>query len=225
MTPLWKSIPSEENRAIDKINGIDYRNVIIYFQDGNIIDVVPDANNYYMATIYNIDGKNYDLTDIVSVNNIPLPPRKTNPSDDSLGTPVYRLEYLLRIHAGFEKDNGNIKLAYALMHKGTQLLRFSNIDWQRNDYLREYFWLLEDDKIEEAQNLLKELTPYMPAAYTEKDHVKEIQHLYYALLKRNFKEIMPKSFSAYMRSYNKKDKKFQKFKELGTQIGIDLDKI
>lgn len=218
--PLWQSVQSEENREKDIKNGIDYCNVKIYFEDGTINNVIPDVNNYYKATLYNIDGVDYDITDISSVRKIPLPPHKNQ--SYSSGTPIYRLEYLLRIHAGFAKDNGNTELAYALMHKGTELLKFSNIEWQRHDYLREYFWLLDDDRIEEAQKFFGEISEDLPEPYSPKEYTKEIQHYKYALLKRNFKNEMPKSFSAYMRNYNKKDEKFQKFVKLAESIGIDL---
>ena len=221
-TPLWQSMPSDENRNIDKLNNINYKDVIIYFDNGNIINVIPDVNNYYKVTTYNINGKNYDITNIDSVNSIPVPETKNTLYSDSIGTPVYRLEYLLRLHAGFEKDEGNIDLAYALMHKGTELLRFSNVEYQRKDYLREYYWLLDDDKIEEAQKLITDLGSYLPEEMYEKERIKEIQHLNYALLKRHYGSLIPKSFSAYMRIYNKQDAKFIKLKELGKNIGIDI---
>lgn len=220
--PLWKSIPSDENRKKDLMHGIDYRKVKIYFDDGTIKDVVPDVNNYYNATIYNINGVDYDITDISSVKQIPLPMKKSQ-SYSALGTPVYRLEYLLRIHAGIEKDNGNTELAYALIHKGTELLKFSNIEWHRHEYLREYFWLLDDDRIDEAQEFFNKISSQLPTPYSSKEYTKEIQHYNYAVLRHNFKAEMPKSFSAYMRNYNKKDEKFEKYVKLAETIGINLE--
>ncbi len=219
--PLWKSTPSEENRAKDKLHTIDYKNVKVYFKNGTIIDVIPDVNNYYLANIYNIDGKDYDITNISSIESIPIPEEKYGGYSD--GTPVYKLEYLLRLHAGLEKEKGNSELAYTLMHKGTKLLRYSNIEWQRHDYLREYFWLLDDDRIDEAENFFQNISPILPTPYSEKEHTKEIQHYKYALLKHHFKDEMPKSFSAYMRNFNKKDEKFKKYIELAKQININLE--
>lgn len=221
-TPLWQCVPSNENREKDKLVTSDYSNVCIIFKNGEIQDVIPDVNNYYLATHYIINGIDYDISDIDSVNSIPLPQTKSPVARSSLGTPVYRLEYLLRIHAGFAKEKDNKELAYALMHKGTLMLKYSNLEWQRQDYLREYYWLLDDDKIEEAQSFFQSIESDLPFPYSEKEHTKEIQHYNYAVLKRHFPEDMPKSFSAYMRNYNKKDAKYEKFIELAKSIDIIL---
>lgn len=220
--PLWQSIPSEENREIDQNNGIDYKKVRIIFNDGNIQDVTPDVNNYYLAEIYCINGEDYNITNIESINKIPLPSKKSDPSSGSVGTPVYRLEYLLRIRAGMAKDEGNKELAYALMDKGTKLLKYSRLDWMRHDYLREYYWLLDDDRIEDAKKFFTEIEPDLPEPYSDKERIKEIQHYNYAMLKRNFPQEMPKSFSAYMRNYNKKDAKYNKFVKLAESINIKI---
>lgn len=221
-TPLWQSIPSDENREKDKLNTTDYSNVVIYFKHGDIYDVVPDVNNYYLATHYNIDGTDYDISDVSSVNSIPLPTKEAPANESSISSPTYRLEYLLRIHAGFAKDDGNSALAYALMDKGTKMLRFSTISYLRHDYLREYYWLLDDDRIEEAQAFFKTIKANLPKPYSDKEYTKEIQHYNYAILKRNFPKDLPKSFSAYMRNYNKRDAKFQKYEELARSINITL---
>ena len=220
-TPLWLSIPSAENREKDKTKTTDYSNVHIFFKNGEIQDVVPDVNNYYLATHYNINGTVYDVTNISSVNEIPLPSSKAVVSM-SLGTPVYRLEYLLRIRAGFAREEGNNELAYALMDKGTKMLKYSNLSWQRHDYLREYYWLLDDNRIEDAQSFFNEIEEDLTAPYSEKEYIKEVQHYNYALLKRNFPTEIPKSFSAYMRNYNAKNDKFKLCQNLAQQIGINL---
>lgn len=219
-THLWESVPSEENRRKDLLNGIDYKTVKIIFKSGEIIDVRPDVNNYYLASIYNINGIDYNITNINDVNSIPIP--STRVTHPGLGTPTYRLEYLLRLHAGMERDKGNIDLAYALMDKGTKMLPFSPFDWQRQDYLREYYWLLDDNKIEEAESFKQSLSLSLPDFYSKKEKVKEIQHLNYAILKRKFPMDLPKSFSAYMRNYNKQDEKCQHFIELGKILNIDI---
>ena len=221
--PLWKSIPSDENREIDKRNNVDYKKVRIIFDDGNIQDVVPDVNNYYCAEIYCINGIDYNITDIDSINSIPVPDANSKPLSSSLGTPVYRLEYLLRVHAGMAKDEGNKNLAYALMHKGTQLLKYSNLDWKRQDYLREYYWLLDDGRIEDARSFFSSIESDLPAPYSEKESIKEIQHYNYAMLKRFFPEKVPKSFSAYMRNYNKKDSKYNDYVKLAQSINITIN--
>ena len=220
--PLWKSVPSEENRRKDLLNGIDYKTVRIIFKSGEITDVCPDVNNYYMASIYNIEGVDYNISSITDVNNIPTPTTKA--SHPGLGTPVYRLEYLLRLHAGMERDNGNIDLAYALMDKGTKMLPFSPFDWRRHDYLREYYWLLDDNKIEDAEKFKLSIINLLPEYYSKKEKIKEIQHLNYAVLKRHFPKDMPKSFSAYMRNYNKRDEKYQRYIELGKNLNMDITK-
>lgn len=221
-TPLWRSIPSEENRQKDKDNSVNYNNVQIVFKHGEIQDVIPDVNNYYLATRYNIDGIVCDITDIVDIERIHVPNCKFPASSDAIGTPVYRLEYLLRLHAGFERKKGNDDLAYALMHKGTELLKYSPLLWQRHDYLREYYWLLDDERIDDAISFFNNIKNDLPEPYSEKEHIKEIQHYNYAVLKKHFPKDMPKSFSAYMRNYNKGDEKFQKYKELANTIGFNL---
>lgn len=221
--PLWCSIPSDENREKDKAHTTDYSNVVIYIKNGEIFDVVPDVNNYYLATHYNIDGILYDISDVSSVNKIPVP--SANPSADRVffGTPVYALGYLLRLHAGLERKSGNKELSYALMDKGTKLLKSSGIIWQRHDYLREYYWLLDDDRIEDALAFFKNIEHELPSPYSDKEYTKEIQHYNYAILKRNFPDELPKSFSAYMRNFNKKEAKYEKYKELAKTLNIVLD--
>lgn len=221
--PLWRSIPSEENREKDLLKGINYNSVRIVFENGEIVNVIPDVNNYYKASIYNINNQDFDITKIEDVNNIPLPKHKFS-STNSLGTPVYRLEYLLRLRAGTERDKGNIGLAYALMNKGTEMLKYSSLEWQRHDYLREYYWLLDDDRIEEAEQFFKRIAPDLPAPFSEKEHIREVQHYNYAVLKKHFPNELPKSFSAYMRNYNKQDSKYDRFIDLGKQLNIDITK-
>ena len=85
-TPLWQCVPSNENREKDKIVTSDYSNVCIIFKNGEIQDVIPDVNNYYLATHYIINGIDYDISDIDSVNSIPLPQTKSPVARSSLGT-------------------------------------------------------------------------------------------------------------------------------------------
>lgn len=221
-TPLWRSIPSEENRQKDRDNSINYNNVQIVFKYGEIRDVIPDVNKYYSVTHYNIDGIVYDITDIENIKRIPIPNCKFPASSDAIGTPVYRLEYLLRLHAGFERKKGNYDLAYALIHKGTELLKYSPLLWHRHDYLREYYWLLDDGRIDDAISFFDNIKNDLPEPYSEKEHIKEVQHYNYAVLKKHFPKDMPKSFSAYMRNYNKGDENFKKYKELANTIGLNL---
>lgn len=104
------------------------------------------------------------------------------------------------------------------------MLPYSPFDWQRHDYLREYYWLLDDNRIEDAENLKREMSYLPPKPYSKKEHIKEIQHYNYAILKRHFPKDLPKSFSAYMKNYNKQDEKYQKFVQLGKELNIDVTK-
>ena len=69
----------------------------------------------------------------------------------------------------------------------------------------------------------KNIEHELPSPYSDKEYTKEIQHYNYAILKRNFPDELPKSFSAYMRNFNKKEVKYEKYKELAETLNIVLD--
>ena len=58
-TPLWTSVPSEENRRKDLLNGIDYKTVRIVFKDRECFIKIPRVSNkrdfvYYNALFFSV---------------------------------------------------------------------------------------------------------------------------------------------------------------------------
>ncbi len=154
----WSSIRDEKEMEIER-NTIDLKNVTIYFKDGIIIDVIPDVYDYYKAQFYNIDGEIYDTYSIKSVQSIPevdFSRRKM------LGTPVYYLEYLLRMRASQERKLRNNPLAYALLEKSTQLMKNTGTFYSKKDFLRLANWLYEDGEYDTAKKVESELLNIFP---------------------------------------------------------------
>ena len=154
----WSSVRDEKEMEIER-NTIDLKNVTIYFKAGIIIDVIPDVYDYYKAQFYNIDGKIYDTYSIKSVQSIPevdFSRRKT------LGTPVYYLEYLLRMRASQERKLHNDPLAYALLEKSTQLMKNTGTFYSKKDFLRLANWLYEDGEYDTARKVESDLLNIFP---------------------------------------------------------------
>lgn len=149
----WSSIRDEKEIEIER-DTIDLKNVMIYFKDGIINDVVPDVYDYYKAQYFNINGTVYDTYSVESVQSIP----KFDFSNRKiLGTPVYYLEYLLRMRASQERKIHNNVLAYALLRKSTQLMENTGTLYNSKDFLRLANWLYQDGKYEQAKTIEKEL--------------------------------------------------------------------
>lgn len=149
----WSSIRDEKEIEIER-DTIDLKNVMIYFKDGIINDVVPDVYDYYKAQYFNINGTVYDTYSVESVQSIP----KFDFSNRKiLGTPVYYLEYLLRMRASQERKNYNNVLAYALLRKSTQLMENTGTLYNSKDFLQLANWLYQDGKYEQAKTIEKEL--------------------------------------------------------------------
>lgn len=149
----WSSIRDEKEIEIER-DTIDLKNVMIYFKDGIINDVVPDVYDYYKAQYFNINGTVYDTYSVESVQSIP----KFDFSNRKiLGTPVYYLEYLLRMRASQERKNHNNVLAYALLRKSTQLMENTGTLYNSKDFLQLANWLYQDGKYEQAKTIEKEL--------------------------------------------------------------------
>lgn len=218
--PRWQRVPTTEGHEEDVARGIVMEKVCLYFKNGILFDVVPDVYGYPAARVYNIDGKEYDILSIEDVNNIPIP--HYTDEDSIFGSPTYNLEYQLRICATDERKKGNNELAYTLLKKGTEMMFHSKIAYLRHDFLRLYYWLLEDGKIDEAKSFFASISNKLPQPYSEKEYTKEVQHLNYALLKDAFAKEMPKSFSGYMRNYNAKNDKFIQYQKLAKEINIEL---
>lgn len=146
-SPKWFSIRDESEMEIER-NTIDLKNVTIYFKNGIITDVKPDVYDYYKAQFYNINGIIYDTYSIESVQSIP---QLDFSNRKSFGTPVYFLEYLLRMRASQERKAHNNDLAYALLIKSTQLMKTTGTFYSSKYFLRLANWLYEDGKYEQAK--------------------------------------------------------------------------
>jgi hypothetical protein len=165
----WSSMRNKEEMEVER-NTMDLKNVTIYFEDGIIVDVIPDVYDYYKAQFYNIDGKIYDTYSIKSVQTIPefdFSKRKL------LGTPVYYLEYLLRMRASQERVAQNNPLAYALLEKSTQLMKKTGIFYSQKNFLRLSNWLYEDGQYVQAQKVEADLLAVFPDKSTI--HLKAFQ--------------------------------------------------
>lgn len=149
----WSSIRDEKEMEIER-NTMDLKNVMIYFKDGIITDVIPNVYDYYKAQYFNINGKTYDTYSVESVQSIP---KFDFSNRKSLGTPVYYLEYILRMRASQERIIHNNVLAYALLRKSTQLMENTGNFYNSKDFLRLANWLYQDGKYEQAKTVEKEL--------------------------------------------------------------------
>lgn len=161
-TKKWSGIATKEELEFEKAN-IDLTNITIYFKNNIICNVIPDVHDYYYARYYNINGILYDTKNISSVMSIPL-----TKSDLVSGTPVYNLEYLLRKRAIQERELGNIKLAYTLLEKSTNLMFNSKMMYSPSDYLKIVSWLYLDGNIAEANKIKQKILTICPNAYNNK---------------------------------------------------------
>lgn len=157
----WSSIREPEAMKVEA-ETMDLKKVTIYFKNGRIIRVVPDVYDYYKAQYYNIDGKTYDTYSIPSIINIPVPNYSKR---EALGTPVYNLEYLLRMRASQERKRNNNELAYALLEKSTFLMKYTGTYYNYKDFFRIANWLYQDGKIQEAKKVESELSQELSSIY------------------------------------------------------------
>ena len=166
----WSSIRDPLLMEIEA-DTVDLKNVIIFFKNGVIYDVFPDVYNYYKAQFYYIDGNMYDSYSVESIKEIPVPDYSLV---KSIGTPVYNLEYILRMRASEEHKSGNIGLYYQLYHKSIQLMKFSNVSYSKSDFTRLENWLYEDGRIQEAEKLKAELQKDPPLIFDESSYRQNI---------------------------------------------------
>lgn len=157
----WLSIRDPEAMK-NEAETMDLKNVTIYFENGQISNVIPDVYDYYKAQYYNIDGKIYDTYSIQSISSIPVPDYSKR---KAFGTPVYYLEYLLRMRASQERKNNNNELAYALLEKSTFLMKHTGTFYNYNDFFRIANWLYKDGKIQEARQVESELSQELSPIY------------------------------------------------------------
>ena len=154
--PYWKQTRNTARMQFEESN-LDLTDVTIFFHNGIICRIVPDVQSYYSARYYIINGAFFDTYSLEAVKSIPIPSFNEN-----YGTPVYNLEYLLKMRASQERDNKNYELSYALMYKAIEGMNASKLSYTQKDYMQFIMWLYKDGKIDEAimlENRLRRENP------------------------------------------------------------------
>ena len=157
--PYWKQLRNGKRMEFER-NNIDLTTVTIFFHNGIICRIVPDVQSYYSARYYVIEGNFYDTYSLEDVKSIPIPVFNEN-----YGTPVYNLEYLLKMRASEEREKENYELSYALMYKAIEGMKASQIMYGKKEYMRFIMWLYKDGRIEEAAMLEKRLRREEPEVF------------------------------------------------------------
>lgn len=128
-------------------------NCMAFFKNGFLTNVSPrntgvslyeDRGVAYCATEIESDGMVYSLLSPQSIQAIPVPQ-----FSDSRET-TFSLDYILRMCASNFRNRKNHHLSILVLQKAVEIMPFSNIDWNENDYLRLPFWLYEDGRIKEG---------------------------------------------------------------------------
>ncbi len=126
---------------------------IAFFKNGFLTNVFPrntgislyeDRDAAYCATEIESDGKTYSLLSPQSIQAIPVPQ-----FSDSQET-TFSLDYILRMCASNFRNRRNHHLSILVLQKAVEIMPFSNIGWNENDYLRLPFWFYEDGRIKEG---------------------------------------------------------------------------
>ena len=156
--PYWKQLRNGKRMEFER-NNIDLTTVTIFFHNGIICRIVPDVQSYYSARYYVIEGNFYDTYSLEDVKSIPIPV-----FNESYGTPVYNLEYLLKMRASEEREKENYELSYDLMYKTIEC-KASRIMYGKKEYLQFIMWLYKDGRIEEAAMLEKRLRREEPEVF------------------------------------------------------------
>lgn len=157
--PYWKQLCNSKRMEFER-NNIDLTTVTIFFHNGIICRIVPDVQSYYSARYYVIEGNFYDTYSLEDVKSIPIPV-----FNESYGTPVYNLEYLLKMRASEEREKENYELSYALMYKAIEGMKASRIMYGKKEYMQFIMWLYKDGRIEEAAMLEKRLRREEPEVF------------------------------------------------------------
>lgn len=157
--PYWNQLRNGKRMEFER-NNIDLTTVTIFFHNGIICRIVPDVQSYFSARYYVIEGNFYDTYSLEDVKSIPIPV-----FNESYGTPVYNLEYLLKMRASEEREKENYELSYALMYKAIEGMKASRITYGKKEYMRFIMWLYKDGRIEEAAMLEKRLRREEPEVF------------------------------------------------------------
>lgn len=157
--PYWNQLRNGKRMEFER-NNIDLTTVTIFFHNGIICRIVPDVQSYFSARYYVIEGNFYDTYSLEDVKSIPIPV-----FNESYGTPVYNLEYLLKMRASEEREKENYELSYALMYKAIEGMKASQIMYGKKEYMQFIMWLYKDGRIEEAAMLEKRLRREKPEVF------------------------------------------------------------
>lgn len=122
------------------------KDTTVYFEHGRIVKVVPEPECAYgdyreeinKATCIVSDGIQYDLNNVDSILSITTPKYLAqNEKADAveLGVTGY-LEYVLRMHCSYCKEQGRTDLLIACLEKSTTIMPHSSISWTEKDYYR-----------------------------------------------------------------------------------------
>ncbi len=122
------------------------KDTTVYFEHGRIVKVVPEPGCAYgdyreeinKATCIVSDGIQYDLNNVDSILSITTP--KYLAQDEKadaveLGVTGY-LEYVLRMHCSYCKEQERTDLLIACLEKSTTIMPHSSISWAEKDYYR-----------------------------------------------------------------------------------------
>lgn len=168
-TAKWSGIRQSEAMELEEKN-VDLKKVTIYYKNGTIVNVIPDVYSYYKAQYYVIDGVKYDSYNIDSIKKIPVP----NYCSSCDGTPVYNLEYIIKMRAGQERREGHNDLAYALFSKSLEIMKVSNVLYNKKDFMPIINWLYEDGNFDEADKLLEKIRKDNPSVFDDKFRSQEL---------------------------------------------------
>lgn len=198
--------PDEYNKHVYISLEINFPNnsITAYFKNGKIYKVKPYTKiplNYVAgyankARFIVSDGKKYDLSNIESVNSIPIP--KYN-SESKIGV-TGMLEYILKMHPYTDDLNLNI----AIMDKAISMMDYSVYSYSIDTYLQFPRMLYEKGLFELGDEKLSKILYSAKYAY-EFDALKLKNYRDYHYKRHKDPNSVPKSFSAYMRKLNKQN--------------------
>ena len=131
---------------------------IPHFRYGRAYKLVPPPPNslYEDRELINYaekivcDGKMYDLASVESIYSIPIPDYGKM-HIGSIESPVFYLEYVLRMHASYLWKKKEYRLALVCLGKSTQMMPFSPIGYLKETYYRIVDWEEELGKFQKAE--------------------------------------------------------------------------
>lgn len=231
-----------------KISELKQQNRTIAFYDefGFLIDIYPfndnkslydQIGNAYQSDFFVILDKIYDTYNIEDIKSIPIPYYK------STDTPVYNIEYHLRMHRG-RTDNPDFETALSL--KTIELMKSRKMFYGKSDYLTMINNIMKVGNFDIADEAFEDVTCHLRNEYNKinldydkinqnpRYNNEDYQYLKqnfqirwkqlqeYNLIKEQLPEYAPKSYSGYARMKTMNTKNYQnivrKMQEKGFKI-------